>query len=230
VWTLVFQWKCTPGPQEYKWHTPWRNTQWHCQGVLYFQNVIRCHGMHVEWVELCQFSWNSRFRDNFFLKLLYQISWKSVLLGHRGMDVVSVYGDQFLLRKERPSSTRTNQKIKFLFPPVQESFSKPNLQFQAVLSDTGHQSHNTNYTLFPSALHVRRSVVFMWLDTTGRLPLNWSVIELYQWFSYTSGWATPVVELYQWLSYTIGSATPVVELYQWFSYTSGWATPVVKLH
>ena len=57
------------------------------------------------------------------------------------MDAVSVYGDHFLLRKERPSTTRTNQKLAFIFSPVQESFPKPNLQLQAVLSDTGDQSH-----------------------------------------------------------------------------------------
>jgi hypothetical protein len=56
------------------------------------------------------------------------------------MDVVSVYGDIFLLCKERPSSTRTNEKRTFLFSPVQESFSKPDQQFQVVLSDTGDQS------------------------------------------------------------------------------------------
>jgi hypothetical protein len=101
------------------------------------RSLLSKNHMASRYAQLCQFSWNSRFLDNFFLKSPYQISWKYVLLCHRGMDVVSVYGDHFLLRKESLSTTRTNQKFTFLFSPVQQSFSKPTLQFQAVLSDTG---------------------------------------------------------------------------------------------
>jgi hypothetical protein len=85
---------------------------------------------------------------------------------------------------------------------------------------------NTKYTLFLSALHVGWGGVFMWLDTTGRLPLNWSLTEQYQWLSYTSGSAIPVVELHQWLSYTSGWATPVAQLYQWLRYTTAPTTPI----
>ena len=158
MWTLLFQWKCTPVPQEYKWHTPWRSTQWHCQGVLYFQKTIRCHGMHPVPV----FMELALPRQFFSETPLYQMSCKSVLLRHRAMDVVCIYGDHFLLRKERPSSTRTNQKITFLFSPVQESFSKRNLSFQALLTIPAINYINTNYTLVPSALHVRWSGVFVW--------------------------------------------------------------------